>query len=58
MNVLSAAKTRILILGGGFGGVYTARHPERLCKRRPDIEIVLVASLRASSPICHWTRRH
>jgi NADH dehydrogenase len=38
-----APKTRILILGGGFGGVYTARHLERLCKRRPDVEIVLVS---------------
>jgi NADH dehydrogenase len=36
-------KTRILILGGGFGGVYTARHLERLCKGRPDVEIVLVS---------------
>jgi NADH dehydrogenase len=32
-----------LILGGGFGGVYTARHLERLCKRLPDVEIVLVS---------------
>src|ERR1700682_3936500 len=39
----SAAKKRILILGGGFGGVYTARHLERLCKRRSDVEIVLVS---------------
>src|SRR4029453_1314369 len=38
-----ARKTRIVILGGGFGGVYTARHLERLCKRRPDVEIVLVS---------------
>src|SRR5262245_47415259 len=36
-------KTRIVILGGGFGGVYTARRLERLCKRRPDVEIVLVS---------------
>src|SRR5437016_830014 len=36
-------KTRIVILGGGFGGVYTARHLERLIKRRPDVEIVLVS---------------
>src|SRR5204863_1651425 len=36
-------KTRIVILGGGFGGVYTARHLERLFKRRPDVEIVLVS---------------
>jgi NADH dehydrogenase len=36
-------KTRILILGGGFGGVYTARHLEKLCRRRPDVEIILVS---------------
>jgi len=36
-------KTRILILGGGFGGVYTARHLEKLCRRRADVEIVLVS---------------
>src|SRR3984957_9172333 len=39
----STSKKRILILGGGFGGVYTARHLERLCKRRSDVEIVLVS---------------
>jgi NADH dehydrogenase len=39
----AAARKRILILGGGFGGVYTARHLERLCKGRPDIEIVLAS---------------
>jgi NADH dehydrogenase len=38
-----APKTRILILGGGFGGVYTARHLETLCKRRRDVEIVLLS---------------
>src|SRR5262249_57139744 len=38
-----ARKTRILILGGGFGGVYTARHLEKLCKRRPEVETVLVS---------------
>src|SRR5712672_4751361 len=36
-------KTRIVILGGGFGGVTTARHLERLCKHRQDVEIVLVS---------------
>jgi NADH dehydrogenase len=35
--------TRIVILGGGFGGVTVARHLERLCKRRQDVEIVLVS---------------
>src|SRR5215468_12375945 len=36
-------KTRIVILGGGFGGVYTARHLEKLCRRQRDVEIVLVS---------------
>src|ERR1700682_876195 len=35
--------TRIVILGGGFGGVATARYLEGLCRRRPDVEIVLVS---------------
>jgi NADH:ubiquinone reductase (H+-translocating) len=38
-----APKTRVVILGGGFGGTYTARHLERLCRHRPDVEIVLVS---------------
>jgi NADH dehydrogenase len=38
-----ATKKRILILGGGFGGIATARHLERLFRRRPDVEIVLVS---------------
>ena len=42
-TVAQPPKTRIVILGGGFGGVYTARHLERLCKRRPEVEIVLVS---------------
>src|SRR4051812_12692714 len=36
-------KKRIVILGGGFGGVSTAYHLERLLRRRPDVEIVLVS---------------
>jgi len=34
---------RILILGGGFAGVETARHLEKLTRRRDDIEIWLVS---------------
>ncbi len=34
---------RILILGGGFAGVETARHLEKLTKRRDDVEIWLVS---------------
>jgi NADH dehydrogenase len=33
---------RILILGGGFAGVETAKHLERLTRRRDDVEIWLV----------------
>lgn len=39
----ASSKKRIVILGGGFGGVYTARQLERLCKHRPEVEIVLVS---------------
>jgi len=34
---------KIVILGGGFGGVTTARHLERLCKHRRDVDIILVS---------------
>jgi NADH dehydrogenase len=34
---------RIVVLGGGFGGVATARHLERVLRRRTDIEITLVS---------------
>src|SRR3954468_19959413 len=39
----TASKKRILILGGGFGGVATARHLEGLFRRRSDVEVVLVS---------------
>src|SRR5271170_6191221 len=35
-------KIRILILGGGFGGVYAARHLDKALGRDPKIEITLV----------------
>src|SRR4029450_13216637 len=34
---------RIVVLGGGFGGVTTARHLERLLCGRTDIDITLVS---------------
>lgn len=36
-------KTRILVLGGGFGGVHAARHLERLAGRDDSVEITLVS---------------
>jgi len=35
--------TRIVVLGGGFGGVTATRHLERLCGGRPGLEITLVS---------------
>jgi NADH:ubiquinone reductase (H+-translocating) len=37
------ARQRIVILGGGFAGVYAALHLEKTLARDPDIEIVLVS---------------
>lgn len=33
---------RIVVLGGGFGGVATVRHLERILRRRTDVQITLV----------------
>src|SRR6266849_7228253 len=37
------AARRIVILGGGFGGVYAALHLEKLLARKRDVEIFLVS---------------
>ncbi len=37
-----ATPTRIVILGGGFAGVYTAKKLERLFGRRDDVQVSLV----------------
>ena len=34
---------RVVVLGGGFGGVTTARHLERRLRGKPDVEITLVS---------------
>ncbi|HEX3282869.1 MAG TPA: FAD-dependent oxidoreductase, partial [Pyrinomonadaceae bacterium] len=36
-------KKRIVILGGGFGGVYAAMHLEKLLARQSAVEISLVS---------------
>ncbi len=36
-------KKRVVILGGGFAGAYTALHLEKRLGRRPDVEVILVA---------------
>src|SRR6266446_6428133 len=35
-------RKKILVLGGGFGGIYTAMTLQKALKRRPDIDISLV----------------
>jgi NADH:ubiquinone reductase (H+-translocating) len=42
MGEQATRRTRILILGGGFGGVYTARHLERLWRGSDAVQITLV----------------
>ncbi|REJ75987.1 MAG: NAD(P)/FAD-dependent oxidoreductase [Acidobacteria bacterium] len=37
-------KKRILILGGGFGGLYTALELEKVLGRRGDIDVTLISS--------------
>jgi NADH:ubiquinone reductase (H+-translocating) len=34
---------QIVVLGGGFGGVATVRHLERILRRHPDVELTLVS---------------
>jgi len=36
-------KTRIVIAGGGFGGLYAAMHLDKRLARRSDIEVTLIA---------------
>jgi NADH dehydrogenase len=43
MNANATKKKRIVILGGGFGGVFAARNLEKLMHCRKDVEIVLVS---------------
>src|SRR5688500_8109734 len=38
-----AAPVRVVVLGGGFGGVYAARHLERLMRRGAALEVTLVS---------------
>ncbi len=39
----TSSNTRILILGGGFAGVYTARYLQKRFGRRSDVQITLVS---------------
>lgn len=39
----SSSRTRIVILGGGFAGAYTALHLEKELAGMPDVDVVLVS---------------
>src|SRR6476620_3993625 len=39
----SPRPTRVLILGGGFGGAYAARRLGRTLGKRSDVEVVLIS---------------
>jgi NADH dehydrogenase FAD-containing subunit len=42
-NLNGRARVRIVVLGGGFGGVTTARHLERRLRGYPNVEITLIS---------------
>ena len=39
---MSSGKPRVLILGGGFGGMYAALEFERALRRRTNLDVTLV----------------
>ena len=41
--VNSTARTRVVILGGGFGGLYSALHFEKMIAADPAVEVTLVS---------------
>ncbi|MBA1392551.1 NADH dehydrogenase FAD-containing subunit, partial [Lactobacillus sp. XV13L] len=36
------AETNIVVIGGGFGGLYTTKHLAKKLKRRKDVKITLI----------------
>jgi NADH:ubiquinone reductase (H+-translocating) len=43
MNTKSTKKTRIVIAGGGFAGLYAARYLDKTLARRADMEVTLIS---------------
>jgi NADH dehydrogenase len=42
-QAICGGNMRIVVLGGGFGGVVTVRHLETVLRRRPNVEMTLVS---------------
>ena len=43
MNSRSTKKTKIVIAGGGFAGLYAAKYLDKRLARRPDVEVTLIS---------------
>ena len=43
MRIFRMKKTKIVIAGGGFAGLYAAKYFDKHLARRPDIEVTLIA---------------
>ena len=54
------AKTRIVIAGGGFAGLYAAKEFERALGRRADIEVTLISreNFILFTPMLHEVNEH
>ena len=52
-------KTKIVIAGGGFAGLYAAKYFDKHLARRPDIEVTLIAreNFILFTPMLHESRR-
>jgi len=48
------ARQRILIVGGGFGGIYTAMRLQKAVKGRTDIALALIDQFSAGQILTHF----
>ena len=49
MSCNKPKKTRIVLAGGGFAGLYAAKYFDKALARRTDIEVTLIAARISSS---------
>src|SRR5450432_135966 len=42
MGMAEAARTRVVIVGKGFGGIYTALEPDTWLFRHPEVDVTVV----------------
>ena len=43
-------KTKIVVAGGGFAGLYAAKYLDKHLAHRPDVEVTLIAREKFHSP--------